>query len=158
MQIVTKELAELKKPKKFELHFQGKDNSKIFERYDDIRALELNFLKNKGNFFIDSNFFNEYYFKLKKQFNDNKLKAINLKNKNLSTNRNNINKKLSYSISMNNIKSTNNERTTSDKNRFDNNKRTFMKKMQMNSMYRNNSEVLSINSKSKMTTFSKKFI
>ena len=158
LQIVTKELAELKKPKKFELHFQGKDNSKIFERYDDIRALELNFLKNKGNFFIDSNFFNEYYFKLKKQFNDNKLKAINLKNKNLLTNRNNINKKLSYSISMNNIKSTNNERTTSDKNRFDNNKRTFMKKMQMNSMYRNNSEVLSINSKSKMTTFSKKFI
>ena len=158
LQIVTKELDELKKPKKFELHFQGKDNSKIFERYDDIRALELNFLKNKGNFFIDSNFFNEYYFKLKKQFNDNKLKAINLKNKNLLTNRNNINKKLSYSISMNNIKLTNNERTTSDKNRFDNNKRTFMKKMQMNSMYRNNSEVLSINSKSKMTTFSKKFI
>ena len=73
LQIVTKELAELKKPKKFELHFKGKDNSKIFERYDDIRALELNFLKNKGNFFIDSNFFNEYYFKLKNQFNDNKL-------------------------------------------------------------------------------------
>ena len=158
LQIVTKELAELKKPKKFELHFQGKDNSKIYERYDDIRALELNFLKNKGNFFIDSNFFNEYYFRLKKQFNDNKLKAINLKNKNYLTNRNSLNKKLSYSVSMNNIKSTNNERTMSDKNRFDNNKRTFMKKMQMKNMYRNNSEILSINSKTKISTFSKKFV
>ena len=158
LQIVTKELAELKKPKKFELHFPGKDNSKIYERYDDIRALELNFLKNKGNFFIDSNFFNEYYFKLKKHFNDGKLKAMNLKKKNYLTNKNSMNKRLSYSVSMNNIKSTNSERIISNKILFDNNRRSFMNKIQMKNSIRNNSEILSINSKSKKTTLSKKFL
>ena len=160
LRIVTKELAELKKPKKFELHYANKDTSKIYERYDDIRALELNFLKNKGNFFIDSNFFNEYYFRLKKQFNDNKLKAINLKIKKIIpkakidfTNRN-LNKKFSYS--MNNIKSISNEKSINDKNHFNGNKRTFIKKIQIKSMFRNNSEILSINSKNKISTLSKK--
>ena len=168
LQIITKEIAELKKPKKFGLNFQGKDNSKIYERFDDIRALELNFLKNKGNFFIDSNFFNEYYFKLKKQFNDNKLKAINSKNikyeptmyKNF-TNRNNINKKLnnsasgSYSINnANNIKSITNDRTVSDRNQY--NKKVFLKKIQINGMVRNKSEILSANLKNKSTIMNKK--
>jgi hypothetical protein len=168
LQIITKEIAELKKPKKFGLNFQGKDNSKIYERFDDIRALELNFLKNKGNFFIDSNFFNEYYFKLKKQFNDNKLKEINSKNikyepimyKNFM-NRNNINKKLNYSASgsysinnANNIKSITNERTVSDRNQY--NKNVFLKKIQINGMVRNKSEILSANLKNKSTIVNKK--
>ena len=60
------------------MKLKNKETSKIYERFDDLRALELNFIKNKGNFMIDSGFFNEYYFKLKKQFNENQIKAKNM--------------------------------------------------------------------------------
>ena len=45
--------------------------------------MELNFLKNRGNFLIDSGFFNEYYFKLKKQFNEHKIKKKFIKKINI---------------------------------------------------------------------------
>ena len=77
--MVTKKLAELKKPKKFILHYPDKEVSKVYERYDDIRELELNFLKNRGKYLIDSGFFSEYYFRLKKQFNENKAKSLSSK-------------------------------------------------------------------------------
>ena len=79
-QIIHKKLLELQKHKKFNLKHENQEIGKIFERYDDLRALELNFLKNKTNYILDSNFFNEYYFRLKKQMNDNRIKA-NLKAK-----------------------------------------------------------------------------
>ena len=74
-QFIHQELLELKKPKKYPLKYENKEIGKIFERYDDLRTLELNFFKNKKNFILDSSFFNEYYFKLKKQFNENKIKT-----------------------------------------------------------------------------------
>ena len=112
LQIIAKELSELKKPKKFKVKYQDQDTSKIFERYDDIRALELNFIKNKGNFLIDSGFFNEHYFKLKKQFNKNntkrrlfnKIMNKNYKNININSHNNNI-----LSRSMNDINKLNKE-------------------------------------------------
>ncbi len=112
LQIIAKELSELKKPKKFKVKYQDQDTSKIFERYDDIRALELNFIKNKGNFLIDSGFFNEQYFKLKKQFNKNntkrrlfnKIMNKNYKNININSHNNNI-----LSRSMNDINKLNKE-------------------------------------------------
>ena len=66
---------ELKKPKKYLLKYENEEIGKIFERYDEIRMLELNFLKNKKNYIVDSSFFNEYYFKLKNQFKENNIKA-----------------------------------------------------------------------------------
>ena len=79
-QLIHQELMELKKPKKYNLIYENEEIGKIFERYNDIRTLELNFFKNKKNFMLDSSFFNEYYFKLKKQFHENRIKA-NLRNK-----------------------------------------------------------------------------
>ena len=77
------------------------------------------------------------------------------------TNRNNINKKLnnsasgSYSINnANNIKSITNERTVSDRNQY--NKKLFLKKIQINGMVRNKSEILSANLKNKSTIMNKK--
>ena len=77
------------------------------------------------------------------------------------TNRNNINKKLnnsasgSYSINnANNIKSITNERTVSDRNQY--NKNVFLKKIQINGMVRNKSEILSANLKNKSTIMNKK--
>ena len=79
-QMIHQELIELKKPKKYSLIYENDEIGKIFERYDDIRTLELNFFKNKKNYMLDSSFFNEYYFKLKNQFHENRIKA-NLRNK-----------------------------------------------------------------------------
>ena len=79
LQLVIKELSRLKKPKKFLLQYQDQDKTKIYERYDDLRTLDLNFIKNKKKYLIDSGFFQEYIFKLKQQFDENKAKMNNLK-------------------------------------------------------------------------------
>ena len=149
LQIITKELGELKKHKKYLLKYSDKETSKIYERFDDIRTLELNFLKNKGNFLIDSGFFNEYYFKLKKQFNENKMKLNNPsqvnKNKikiqpirNIIDNRRYNN--LSRSIS--NAMSTLYERSKSDRNSHNTSKKIILKPINRNTINRNNSEVI----------------
>ena len=162
LQMVTKELAELKKPKKFMLKYNDKEVSKIYERFDDIRALELNFLKNKGNFLLDSGFFNEYYFKLKKQYNENKMKAKNMKiriqksirNKNvMKGSKNNF-----ISSSVNNFESLLNERgNKSDRNQYEGKRKIILKKINRSrkSLFRNNSEILNNNYNS--IKLSKKF-
>ena len=145
MEVVTRELAELKKPKKYILKYSDKEVSKIYERFDEIRALELNFMKNKGNFLIDSGFFNEYYFKLKKQFNENKTKAQNFKvriSKKIIMKpiqkKNNRNKNISLSVHK--AQSVISERyIKSDRQR---NKKIFLKKIHGTSINRNNSEIL----------------
>ena len=145
--MINKELAELKKPKRFVLKYTDKEVSKIYERYDDLRALELNFLKNKGNFLIDSGFFNEYYFQLKKQFDDNKKKEHNLKiriNKKIFMKpikkKNDINRNKNMRSNINKAQSLFDERNfQSDRNR---NKKIYLKKIQGASIYRNNSEIL----------------
>ena len=147
LEMINKELAELKKPKRFVLKYTDKEVSKIYERYDDLRALELNFLKNKGNFLIDSGFFNEYYFQLKKQFDDNKKKEHNLKiriNKKIFMKpikkKNDINRNKNMRSNINKAQSLFDERNfQSDRNR---NKKIYLKKIQGASIYRNNSEIL----------------
>ena len=145
LEVITRELAELKKPKKYILKYSDKEVSKIYERFDEIRALELNFMKNKGNFLIDSGFFNEYYFKLKKQFNENKTKAQNFKvriSKKIIMKpiqkKNNRNKNISLSVHK--AQSVISERyIKSDRQR---NKKIFLKKIHGTSINRNNSEIL----------------
>ena len=145
LEVVTRELAESKKPKKYILKYSDKEVSKIYERFDEIRALELNFMKNKGNFLIDSGFFNEYYFKLKKQFNENKTKAQNFKvriSKKIIMKpiqkKNNRNKNISLSVHK--AQSVISERyIKSDRQR---NKKIFLKKIHGTSINRNNSEIL----------------
>ena len=97
LQLVKKELEESKKPKKYLLKKADKGVYKIYERYDDLRLLELNFLKNKGNFLSDSEFFKEYMFKLKKEVKEKSLTAqninIRIQNRSMQKKINNRNKK-----------------------------------------------------------------
>ena len=102
-QLIHQELMELKKPKKYLLKYENEEMGKIFERYDEIRMLELNFLKNKKNYIIDSNFFNEYYFKLKNKFKENSIKA-NFRAKLLKQKKNLLYKTISQTIDMNKYK------------------------------------------------------
>ena len=165
LQLITKELAEIKKPKKYLLKYSDKEVSKIYERFDDIRTLELNFLKNKGNFLIDSGFFNEYYFKLKKQFNENKMKLNNssqINNKKIMIKpiKNMFENKRYKNLSrpINNVQSLFNERCKSDRNSNNTSRKIILKKINKNILNRNNSEVLFNNLRNitNRTTISKK--
>ena len=44
------------------------ENDIIIHRYEDIRMLEYNYIKNYSNFSIDPNIFNEYFYNVKKKF------------------------------------------------------------------------------------------
>ncbi len=137
------------------MHYPDKEVSKVYERYDDIRALELNFLKNRGKYLIDSGFFSEYYFRLKKQFNENKAKSLSSKIRIQKPNKNNIqsvkhqnnfNKNMSSSGS--NYESIiNGKNFNSVRNNYNINKNNLLKRMSKTrkSLYRNNSEILNIN-------------
>ena len=102
-QLIHQELMELKKPKKYFLKYENEEIGKIFERYDEIRILELNFLKNKKNYIIDSNFFNEYYFKLKNKFKENSIKE-NFRAKLLKQKKDLLYKTINQTIDMNKYK------------------------------------------------------
>jgi len=150
MQMIAKRLAQLKKPKKFTLNYPDKEVSKIYERYDDIRSLELNFIKNKGNLF-DSGFFSEYYFRLKKQFKENQAKSVS---KSL---------RIQMPKKIPSLKYQNSSKTKRDISNYDSmiserknysvryhynfNKKNLLKKINKSgrSLFRNNSEILKIN-------------
>ena len=85
-QFIHDELIKYKKEKNYHLKYENPEIEKISNRNEDIKALELNFYKNKKNFILDSSFFNEYYFQLKKKFKENRMK-INLRKKFLKSNK-----------------------------------------------------------------------
>ena len=76
--LIHKELEEWKKKKKYKLKSKEPEMNTILERLDDLRGLELHYSKNNQNFLLDSIFFNEYYFKLKKQLNNAQKSARSL--------------------------------------------------------------------------------
>jgi hypothetical protein len=100
--ILKKEIEESKKPKIFKMKLNNSDTNKIHNRYEDIRKLEYNYIKNYSNYSIDPNIFNEYYFRVKKKFNEQNEKAIKSSenNINVKTTRNFKNKGLlkNYSV------------------------------------------------------------
>ena len=145
LQLVTKELEELKKRKKYALFNNDKEVSQIFERFNDLRTLDLNFIKNKGNYLIDSGIINEYMFKLQKQFKDHKSKSQNLririqKRAEMESipNQNKKNKNNYFSNSSKSYKSFVYERYNSNKNQSVGTKRIWLKKLN-NSVYKNHS-------------------
>ena len=64
--LYMQQLEESKKPKKFKLKSNEPEMNIISERLDDLRALELYFSKGNKKSVLDSNTFNEYYFKIKR--------------------------------------------------------------------------------------------
>ena len=59
-------IEESKKPKKYKLKSNEPEMNIISERLDDLRALELYFSKGNKKSVLDSDTFNEYYFKIKR--------------------------------------------------------------------------------------------
>ena len=45
------------------------ETDRITNRNEDLRMLKYNYIKNYSNFSIDPNFFNEYFYNVKKKFN-----------------------------------------------------------------------------------------
>jgi hypothetical protein len=82
--ILKKEIEESKKPKIFKMKLNNSDTNKIHNRYEDIRKLEYNYIKNYSNYSIDPNIFNEYYFRVKKKFNEQNEKAIKSSENNIN--------------------------------------------------------------------------
>ena len=74
--ILKKAIEESKKPKIFKMNLTNSETNKIHYRYEDIRKLEYNYIKNYSNYSIDPNIFNEYYFRVKKKFDEQNAKAI----------------------------------------------------------------------------------
>ena len=87
--LLKKELEKSKKPKSFKIQFSNPETDRINNRYDDIKLLEYNFIKNYSNFSIDQNIFNEFFYNVKKKFNQMNTKinkSIELNNNNTGNN------------------------------------------------------------------------
>ena len=83
--ILKQELEESKKPKIFKMKLSNPETDRITNRYEDIRMLKYNYIKNYSNFSIDPNIFNEYFYNVKKKFNKMNQRA----NKSLDLNKSN---------------------------------------------------------------------
>ena len=147
LQLVKKELEESKKPKKYLLKKADKGVYKIYERYDDLRLLELNFLKNKGNFLSDSEFFKEYMFKLKKEVKEKSLTAqninIRIQNRSMQKKINNRNKKNlfdKYNNSLNNFETLLKKRIDIDSRNCKKEKINILQKKLYKNFRKSNSE------------------
>lgn len=82
--MIQKEIEESKKPKIFKMKLTNSETNKIHNRYEDIRKLEYNYIKNYSNYSIDPNIFNEYYYRVKKKFNEQNEKAIKSSENNIN--------------------------------------------------------------------------
>ena len=83
--MIKQELEDSKKPKVFKMKLSNPETDRILNRYEDIRMLEYNYIKNYSNYRIDPNIFNEYFYNVKKKFNEiiekgNKISDLNNSN------------------------------------------------------------------------------
>ena len=67
--LLKQKLEESKKPKIFKMKLLNPETDRIINRYEDIRMLEYNYIKNYSDYSIDPNIFNEYFYNVKKKFN-----------------------------------------------------------------------------------------
>ena len=102
LSMIKKELVESKKPKKFKMKLSNTENDRISNRFEDIRMLEYNYVKNYSNFSVDPNIFNEYFYNVKKKFiqmNKNLNKSLEINSSNNNRNKVTIKKLLkNYSL------------------------------------------------------------
>ena len=96
------ELKESKIPKKFGIKLADPENNLISNRYEEIRMLELNYIKNYSDYRVEQNIFNEYFYNVRKRFNEvNKRQSIHELNTNSLSTRNLIqNKKIRKNFSI----------------------------------------------------------
>ena len=70
LMLLKKELEESKKRKKFKIKLADPENNLISNRNEDIRMLEINYVKNYSDYRVEQNIFNEYLYNVRKKFND----------------------------------------------------------------------------------------
>ena len=102
LMMIKNELEESKRPKKFKIKLADPENNLINKRNEDIRTLEINYIKNYFDYRVEQNIFNEYFYNVRKKFIDINKKQNNFHelNKSLSNRSLFNNKKLhkNYSI------------------------------------------------------------
>ena len=94
LMLLKKELEESKKRKKFKIKLADPENNLISNRNEDIRMLEINYVKNYSDYRVEQNIFNEYFYNVRKKFNEiNKNQMVyhdlnhSLSNRNISKNK-----------------------------------------------------------------------
>ena len=94
LMLLKKELEESKKRKKFKIKLADPENNLISDRNEDIRMLEINYVKNYSDYRVEQNIFNEYFYNVRKKFNEiNKNQMVyhdlnhSLSNRNISKNK-----------------------------------------------------------------------
>ena len=93
LMILKNELKESKKPKRFKMKLANPENNLINNRYEDIRLLEINYIKNYSDYRVEQNIFNEYFYNVRKKFSDINKKQINSHELNNSLSTRNLSKK-----------------------------------------------------------------
>ena len=94
LMLLKNELKESKKPKRFKMKLANPENNLINNRKEDIRFLEINYIKNYSDYRLEQNIFNEYFYNVRKKFNDINKKQINSHELNNSLSTRNLSKKL----------------------------------------------------------------
>ena len=65
---IKEELKESKSRKKFKIKLANPENELITNRYEDIRMLEFNYIKNYSDYRVEQSIFNEYFYNVRKKF------------------------------------------------------------------------------------------
>ena len=93
LMLLKNELKESKKPKRFKMKLANPENNLINNRKEDIRFLEINYIKNYSDYRLEQNIFNEYFYNVRKKFNDINKKQVNSHELNNSLSTRNLSKK-----------------------------------------------------------------
>ena len=93
LMLLKNELKESKKPKRFKMKLANPENNLINNRKEDIRLLEINYIKNYSDYRLEQNIFNEYFYNVRKKFNDINKKQVNSHELNNSLSTRNLSKK-----------------------------------------------------------------
>ena len=87
LMLLKNELKDSKKRKKFKMKLANPEANLINNRYEDIRLLEINYIKNYSDYRVEQSIFNEYFYNVRKKFSEINKKQNNIHqiNNSLST-------------------------------------------------------------------------
>ena len=95
--LLKKEMQESKKPKKYKIKLANPENSLISNRFEEIRRLEISYIKNYSDYRVEQNIFNEYFYNARKKIIDKNKKQNSVHELNNShSTRNLFNNKKSF--------------------------------------------------------------
>ena len=84
LSLLKQEIKESKKPKKYKIKLANPENNLISNRYEEIRRLEISYIKHYSDYRVEQNIFHEYFYNVRKKFFDINKKQKNIRNFNKS--------------------------------------------------------------------------